>query len=69
MVKWEDGAGPLDVMKIWGGSSNARPFENEDFPHIPAKSFFGGEAIAPLPPVPTPLQWCRCLVVGRSEGK
>ena len=27
-----------------------------------------GEAIAPLPPVPTALQWCRCLVVGRLEG-
>ena len=37
---------------------NAWPFENEDW----------GEAIAPLPPVPTALQWCRCLVVGRLEG-
>ena len=27
-----------------------------------------GEAIVLLPPVPTALQWCRCLVVGRLEG-
>ena len=37
---------------------NAWPFENEDW----------GEAIAPLPPVPTALRWWRCLVVGRLEG-
>ena len=53
MVKWEDGAGPLEVMKIWG-SSNSRPFERVS--SYSGQNNLGGEAIAPLPPVPTALQ-------------
>ena len=33
-----------------GGSSNARPFESEDFTHIPAKESFFGEGDCPLVP-------------------
>ena len=66
-MAWWNGKTVQGRWKLWksGGSSNASPFKSEDFPH-----FFGqmGEAIAPLPPVPTALQWCRCLVVGRLEG-
>ena len=60
--------GAVGSYENLGGSSNARPFEMKIFLIFRPPQFFWGEAIAPLPPVPTALQWCRCLVVGRLEG-